>query len=130
MPVPRTLDGFDVTAAVARMLDQPALWWQSVGLFVEHFADWEQQWRESTGDDAQERKRVHALRSAAANVGASALAEAAAALEIALQNRLAGQATSVPDAARQRLLAAYRHAWGAAAAAWNAASLLGEGRAS
>lgn len=130
MPVPRTLDGFDVTAAVARMLDQPALWWQSVGLFVEHFADWEQQWRECAGDDVQERKRVHALRSAAANVGATALVEAAAALEIELQSRLAGQAAPDPDASRQRLLAAYRQAWGAAAAAWNAAGPAGGGLAS
>lgn len=130
MPVPHTLDGFDVTAAVARMLDQPALWWQSVGLFVEHFADWELQWLESAGDDALERKRVHALRSAATNVGATTLAAAAAELESALLNRLAGQATSVPDASRQRLQAAYRHAWGAAAAAWSAASPVDEGGAS
>lgn len=122
MSVPRTLDGFDVTAAVARMLDQPLLWWQSVGLFVAHFADWEAAWQASIGDHAQEQKRVHALRSAAANVGAMVLAEAAAAVEDQLLKCQAGQAASVPDSLRQCLLDSFRRTWSSAAVALESAS--------
>lgn len=122
MSVPRTLDGFDVTAAVARMLDQPALWWQALGLFVAHFADWEQAWQAAIGDDGLEQKRVHALRSAAANVGAQALSEAAASLEAQLLKKRAGLAASVPDSLRASLLASFRQTWRSAAEAWQAAS--------
>lgn len=102
------------------MLDQPVLWWQAVGLFVAHFADWEAAWRGSVGDDAQERKRVHALRSAAANVGAQQVAASAGALESCLLARLEGRAEHVPEALRTRLLADFRHAWQVAAEAWQA----------
>jgi len=120
MPIPRTLDGFDVTAAVARMLDQPMLWWQAVGLFVEHFAGWEQAWQDSIGDAGREQKRVHALRSAAANVGATALSEVAAALEDQLLKCQAGELASVSESSRQHLLESFRHTWHAAADAWSA----------
>lgn len=118
MPVPRSLDGFDVIAAVERMLDQPALWWQAVGLFVEHFADWEGQWQASIGDDLLERKRVHAVRSAAANVGAMHLAEAAGGLEDVLLKRLAGQPAEISDRLRDELRDSFHQAWQAAAKAW------------
>lgn len=118
MPVPHSLDGFDVIAAVERMLDQPVLWWQAVGLFVEHFADWEGQWQASIGDDQQERKRVHALRSAAANVGAMQLAEAAGGLEDVLLKRLAGLAAEIPESLRDQLRDSFNQAWQAAAKAW------------
>lgn len=102
------------------MLDQPALWWQAVGLFVAHFADWEAAWQGSVGDDALERKRVHALRSAAANLGAQQVAASAGSLESCLLVRLAGGAEAVPEALRTRLLADFRHAWQVAADAWRA----------
>lgn len=118
MPVPHSLDGFDVIGAVERMLDQPELWWQAVGLFVEHFADWEAQWRACIGDDMQERKRVHALRSAAVNVGAMRLADAAGWLENALLRRLAGEAAEITPDLRDKLRDSFRRAWLAAANAW------------
>ena len=118
MPVPRSLDGFDVTAAIERMLDQPMLWWQAVGLFVEHFADGESGWQESIGDDAWEQKKVHALRGAAANVGAMALAEVAADLEDLLLACREGKVKSVPNIVRQRLRDSFRQTWRAAAGAW------------
>jgi HPt (histidine-containing phosphotransfer) domain-containing protein len=120
MVVPDSLDGFDVSAAVGRMLNQPSLWWQAVGLFVAHFADWEAAWRDSIGDDPRERKLVHALRSAAANVGAHEIAASAGALEDCLLGRLAGATEDVPDALRARLLADFRHAWQVAADALEA----------
>jgi HPt (histidine-containing phosphotransfer) domain-containing protein len=122
MSVPRTLDGFDVTAAVGRMLDQPMLWWQAVGLFVEHFADWERAWQDSIGDEAKEQKCVHALRSAAANVGATALSEAAAALEAQLLMGLAGNTMPIPESLRQHLLDSYRQTWLSAAGAWKSSA--------
>lgn len=118
MSVPHSLDGFDVTGAVERMLGQPVLWWQAVGLFVEHYADWEKVWRGSIGDDAQERKRVHAIRSAATNVGAVRLAESAGALEDLLLARLAGGQAAVPDDLRQRLGDEFRQSWLAAERTW------------
>lgn len=118
--VPDSLDGFDVAAAVGRMLNQPALWWQAIGLFVVHFADWEAAWRDSIGDDPLERKKVHALRSAAANVGAHEVAASAGALEDCLLARLAGGAEGVPEALRARLLADFRRTWQGAADAWQA----------
>jgi HPt (histidine-containing phosphotransfer) domain-containing protein len=115
MSVPSSLDGFDVADAIGRMLDQPALWWQNVGLFVEHFADWEQGWQNSIGDDAREQKTVHALRSAAANVGATALSEVAGEIEALLLIRLAGHPTPVPSSLRQRLRDVFRQTWLSAA---------------
>lgn len=113
--VPDSLDGFDVSAAVGRMLNQPTLWWQAVGLFVAHFADWEAAWRDSIGDDPLERKQVHALRSAAANVGAHEIAASAGVLEACLLARLAGGTDGIPEAMRARLLMDFRHAWQVAA---------------
>lgn len=119
MSVPSRLDGFEVAAAVERMLDQPDLWWQAVGLFVEHFAAWDQAWQACVGDHVREQKSVHALRSASANVGAMALSLAAAALEEQLLRCQAGQASAVPEALRENLQASFRHAWFSAAEAWN-----------
>ena len=129
MPVPRSLDGFDVIGAVERMLDQPELWWQAVGLFVEHFADWEGAWQACIGDDARERKSVHAVRSAAANVGAVGLADAAGVLEDVLLLRLAGQPADVPETLREPLRASFQQAWLAAAGAWQLNRLGPGGRA-
>lgn len=120
MSIPHSLDGFDVADAVGRMLDQPVLWWQAVGLFVDHFADWEAEWRASVGDDALERKRVHALRSAAANVGARKVAESARALEERLLARLAGSAEEIPEVLRQCVRAEFRRTWQVAAEALQA----------
>lgn len=117
MQAPDSLDGFDVIAAVERMLGQPALWWQALALFVEHFADWERSWQESVGDEALERRRVHALRSAAANVGAVAVVEAAGALEDLLLRRAAGDSQPVSDEMRQRLLWQFQRSWRVAAQA-------------
>ena len=125
MPVPRSLDGFDVRGAIARMLDQPALWWQAVGLFVEHFADWENEWQACLGDDALERKRVHAVRSAAANIGAERLASAAASLETFLLARASGKLASLPAFLRDELRVSFQQAWGVAAEAWRANSASG-----
>jgi HPt (histidine-containing phosphotransfer) domain-containing protein len=115
MSIPPSLDGFDVAEAVARMLDQPALWWQAVGLFVDHFSDWETEWQASIGDDALERKLVHALRSAAANVGAYSVVDKAGALEDRLLVRLAGGPGEVPGVLRQGVQREFRRAWQVAA---------------
>ncbi len=123
MIVPRALNGFDVNAAIGRMLDQPELWWEAVGLFVAHFADWERTWRESIGDDALERKRVHAVRSAAANVGAVHLADAAGALEEMLLKLEDGAPVDSPANLRTVLSHAFREAWSAAAVARQATDL-------
>lgn len=122
MSVPPTLEGFEVAAAVERMLDQPMLWWQAVGLFVVHFADWERTWLDSVGDPAREQKNVHALRSAAANVGAMALSGVAATLEHQLLKCLAGNDESVPEQLRQHLLDSFRRTLRVATAAWESAS--------
>lgn len=118
MSIPSSLDGFDVVGAIDRMLDQPALWWQALGLFVQHFSGWEQDWQAAIGDDALERKRVHAVRSAAANVGAVHLADSAAALEKCLLEHLAGGAPDCAEALRQQLQIDFRQSWQAAADAW------------
>ncbi|MFV5214545.1 hypothetical protein ACLIIZ_12560 [Azonexus caeni] len=107
MLIPRELEGFDVAAAVERMLDRPELWWQAVGLFVMHFSDWLSRWQGALGEDAAERKQVHALRSAAENIGAVRLAAAAASLEAALLGRLAGREVAISDDCRAELTAAY-----------------------
>lgn len=107
MLIPRELEGFDVAAAVERMLDRPELWWQAVGLFVMHFSDWPSRWHCAEGEDAAERKQVHALRSAAENIGAVRLAAAAASLEAVLLERLAGREVTIGDDYRAELTAAY-----------------------
>ena len=111
------------------MLDQPLLWWQALGLFVTHFSGWEAAWQASIGDDALERKQVHAVRSAAANVGAVRLAESASALEAWLLARLAGTAGGDADALRRQLRADFRLSWQAAAQAQQANSPGAEGSA-
>lgn len=117
MSIPHTLEDFDVPAAVARMLDQPALWWQALALFVGHFADWDDAWLASVGDDAGERRLVHALRSAAANVGATKLSASAAALDDLLLQGQAGAAPGVFESLRRQLQQDFRQAWRTADAA-------------
>lgn len=118
--IPQELEGFDVADAVARMLDRPDLWWQAVGFFVQHFADWKQVWLASIGNDTIERRHVHAIRSAAANVGASRLAALAEQLEGGLLQKIAGHQSggAIPDDLREGLAAAFDQAWGSADAAW------------
>lgn len=108
-----TLEAFDVPDAVARMLDQPAIWRQALALFVNHFADWESSWNTCIGRDAEELRCVHALRSGAGNVGAKSLAGVAGQLEDALRHG-SGCAASV-DALRRQLRDEYVQAWHAAA---------------
>lgn len=115
--MPDVLDGFDVSAAVDRMLGQPALWQQALALFVDHFADWEACWHEAGDDLIQERKQVHALRSAAANVGAIRLASRAADLELAVTSVLKGEPAHGLDALRQLLLDEFKGTWKTASAA-------------
>jgi hypothetical protein len=122
MSIPQTLEGFNVPAAIERMLDQPAIWWQAVGLFVQYFSGWEQSWLDSIGDDAAERRWVHAVRSAAANVGAEVLASQAGALEKLLMQRLAGNVAANPEILRQQLQASFRQTWQVASHACRAYS--------
>ncbi|MFZ1245398.1 MAG: Hpt domain-containing protein [Azonexus sp.] len=129
MIVPRSLDGFNVIAAIERMLDQPELWWEAVGLFVEHFAGWEQSWQASIGDDTLERKRVHAIRSAAANIGAEQLSERARALEEALLKRTDDNPADITAELRTALKVAFRQAWAAAATARQESDFGAGGRA-
>ena len=117
MPAPTSLHGFDVAPTVDRMLGQPELWWQAVGLFVEHFAEWEPAWLATRGDDAAECRQVHALRSAAANVGASHLSCVATVLEELLSIRLAGRPVPVPASLRWYLQDCFREVWQSAAEA-------------
>ena len=112
--IPQRLAGFDVSAAVERMLDQPALWWQAMALFVDHFEHWEAGWLASIGDDQSERRQVHALGSAAANIGAIDLERCARDLEAALMERLKHGNCSVDPALRTRLAQAFRSSWGGA----------------
>ncbi len=100
--------------AVGRMLDQPGLWWQAVGMFVEHFADWPAAWAGSIGDDVAERRLVHAVGSAAANVGANALFAASRALEESLRQDPASHSAPGLAPLRDALRAAFARAWGAA----------------
>lgn len=118
MLIPQKLDGFDVEDAVARMLDRPELWWQAVGFFVHHFADWKDSWRDAIGDDQAERRQVHAIRSAAANVGAKTLAGQAERMEQILLRRLDGSGDEIPEAWREELASVFDIAWGCAARAW------------
>ena len=106
MLIPRELEGFDVAAAVERMLDRPSsgAGCRSVrraffGLAVAL--------ARCSGEDAAERRQVHALRSAAENIGAVRLAAAAASLEAALLGRLAGREVAISDDCRAELTAAY-----------------------
>lgn len=103
MNIPEQLEGFDVVDAVDRMLGQPQLWWQAVRLFANHFADWEERWLKAQDDPLGERRLVHALRSAAGNIGAVQLTAQAAALERAL---LAG--VPLETAQRERLGTCFR----------------------
>lgn len=121
MLIPQELEGFDVSDAVARMLDRPELWWQAVGFFVHHFSGWESAWREVCGNDQAERRCVHAIRSAAANVGAMRLAALAERLEKILLQRIAGEDVSVPADLRADLATAFSAAWKSADAAWREA---------
>lgn len=114
MPTFDALDGFDVADAVERMLGQQRLWLQALALFVEHFADWEGNWCNSQGDAVRERKSVHALRSSAANIGASRLAACAAALEMAIAEDGASCRLNV---LRQDLAEEFRCSWTAASEA-------------
>lgn len=116
MAIPRVLEGFDVAAAVARMLDDEVLWWQSFGLFIEHYADWPGQWEISRAALRDELKQVHSLRSAAANVGAVRLAAAAEALEDALSADHPC-APAVLDGLRLALRITHEHTWRLAEAA-------------
>lgn len=112
---PTTIAGFDVAQAVDRMLGQPTLWFEALHLFVQHFANWEVDWQKAQGDDAAERKCVHALRSGAANIGANQLSAVAAALEELLARRCAGQTEVIPESSRANLKACFRKDWQAAA---------------
>jgi HPt (histidine-containing phosphotransfer) domain-containing protein len=111
MPIPRTLDGFDVPGAVERMLGRPEIWWQALGLFVDHFSGWESAWQASIGDDAAERGQVHALGSAAANVGADTLLASARTLEKALMAQIGGGAAPIDEVLRENLRAEFHRVW-------------------
>lgn len=62
--LPRNLPGFDIEAAVARMMGRVDLWWQVLAVFHVRFADWRDAWRQTQAqaDREGERKCVHALR--------------------------------------------------------------------
>ena len=114
---PGNLAGFNVPHAVERMLGEPALWWEALGLFVHHFAEWEAEWQASQGNNEAERRCVHALRSSAANVGADYLSCVAASLEALLAKRCAGQSTAIPPSIRWYLKDIFRETWRTAASA-------------
>ena len=114
---PGKLAGFNVPDAVERMLGQPTLWWEALGMFVHHFADWESEWQASQGNNEAERRLVHALRSSAANVGADHLSCIAATLEALLAKRCAGQGIAIPPSIRWYLKDCFRETWRNAAAA-------------
>lgn len=83
-PLPLNLPGFEVEETVARMMDNAELWWRVLAMFGARFDDWDTTWQQSQATQETERQCVHALRSAAVNVGAVRLGEAAGALENAL----------------------------------------------
>lgn len=72
------------------------------------------------GDDDQERRQVHAVGSAAANVGAVRLESAARLLESALLSRLSGSEAPIDEALRRNLVDEFRQAWGVAGSALSA----------
>ena len=98
-----SIDGFDVKAAVARMLGEPELWWQALAMFDTHFGDWDSSWQADVGDISQERRKVHSLRSAAANIGAVRLALDAEVLENFLLTRPDEAATPIAEGLRRQL---------------------------
>ncbi len=98
-----TLEGFDVKAAVARMLGQPELWWQALALFETHFGGWAEHWPTAGDDPGLERRKVHALRSASANIGAVRLALDAEVLESFLLERPAESDSPVAQGLRRQL---------------------------
>lgn len=116
---PSKLPGFNVADAVERMLGQPTLWWEALGMFVLHFAEWETEWQASQGNNQAERRCVHALRSSAANVGADHLSCIAASLEALLAKRCVGQSTVIPPSIRWYLKDCFRETWRTAASAKN-----------
>lgn len=119
MAIPVNLDGFDVQGAVDRMLGRPELWWQALGLFVEHFADWETGWLESVGNARAEFKRVHALRSSAATVGATRLVDVAGDLEESLRKCLGSETAAIDDRIRFGLREEFQQTMTLARAAWD-----------
>ena len=82
--LPQDLPGFEVDVTVERMMGRADMWWRVLEIFHVQFCDWPTRWHHSQTVREDERKSVHALRSAAANIGAFRLAAAAAALENAL----------------------------------------------
>lgn len=114
-PLPNDLPGFEVEAAVARMMDNAELWWRALAIFHVHFGDWKNAWLLSQAERDAERKCVHALRSGAANIGAVRLAAAAAALEYALIS--ADCPSHVLSSLRATLLECYDQAHSAVASA-------------
>lgn len=110
MSVPLVVKGFDVEATVERMLGRKDLWWDALGLFLQHFAAWGNEWQAVQGDDAKEQRLVHALRSGASNVGANTLACAAAVLEELLTLRLNGKPVTIPPSVRWYVHETWREA--------------------
>ena len=98
-----SIDGFDVKAAVARMLGEPELWWEALAMFDTHFGNWDSSWQADVGDISQERRKVHSLRSAAANIGAMRLALDAEVLEALLLTRPDEAATPIAEGLRRQL---------------------------
>lgn len=78
---PQYLPGFEVDVTVERMMGRADMWWRVLEIFHIQFCDWPARWHQSQLVREDERKCVHALRSAAANIGAVRLAAAAGALE-------------------------------------------------
>lgn len=114
---PNNLAGFNVAHAVERMLGQPGLWWEALGMFVLHFAEWETEWQASQGNNEAERRCVHALRSSAANIGADHLSCIAATLEKLLAKRCEGENIAIPPSIRWYLKDCFRTTWRTAASA-------------
>jgi len=79
--LPVSLPGFDLADALDRMMGRTDLWWKVLYIFHRQFGSWDAAWRLTQGQRENERKSVHSLRSAAANIGAFRLAAAAAELE-------------------------------------------------
>lgn len=101
-PLP-SLEGFDVKSAVDRMLGRPELWWQALALFQTHFGDWADTWPAVGGETGLERRKVHALRSASANIGAVRLAFDAEVFERFLLERPAETNSPLAHGLRRQL---------------------------